>query len=105
MSVSRASEQRADLAAAAAGRSVARKTSQVASDAAERRAQHPELGLGKRRPLKARLAISSETVKPMPAMVPPPASAAQPTGGRSAPRLAKRSASEAPTIPSGLPSR
>ncbi len=40
-------------------------------------------------PSKASVAISSETVKPIPAIVPPPATAAQPTGGRSRPRLSR----------------
>ena len=41
-------------------------------------------------PSKASAAISSETVKPMPAIVPPPIVAAQPTGGRSRPAAQPR---------------
>ena len=33
------------------------------------------------------MAISSETVKPIPAIAPPPSTAPQPTGGRIRPRL------------------
>ena len=44
-----------------------------------------------------------ETVKPIPAMVPTPATAAQPTGGRSLPRLIRVSSQDAPAIPAGLP--
>ena len=36
-------------------------------------------------PEKASVEISSETVNPIPAIVPPPARAAQPTGGRMRP--------------------
>ena len=42
-------------------------------------------------------------MKPMPATAPPPASAAQPTGSRSLPRLSRVASHEAPTIPTGLP--
>ena len=49
-------------------------------------------------------AISSETVKPMPAIVPAPATAAQPTGGRSRPRLSRVTSQDVPMIPTGLPS-
>jgi hypothetical protein len=48
--------------------------------------------------------ISSETVNPMPAMVPAPVTAAQPTGGRSRPRDTRSSSQAAPTVPAGLPS-
>ena len=54
-------------------------------------------------PWKARAAIRSDTVKPMPAMGPPPATAAQPTGGRSRPRLSFVTSQEAETMPIGLP--
>ncbi len=47
--------------------------------------------------------MSSETVKPIPAIVPPPATAAQPTGGRSRPPLSRVTSQDAPTIPTGLP--
>lgn len=54
-------------------------------------------------PWKARLAISSDTVKPIPAIVPPPATAAQPTGGRIRPPLVRLTSAVAPTMPAGLP--
>ena len=44
-----------------------------------------------------------ETVKPIPAMVPTPVTAAQPTGGRSRPRLSRVSSQDAPAMPAGLP--
>jgi hypothetical protein len=45
-----------------------------------------------------------ETVKPIPAIVPAPATDAQPTGGRRRPRLILVASQLAPTIPIGLPS-
>ena len=52
---------------------------------AERGAEDAELRLLElASPSKASVATSSETVKPMPAIVPPPATAAQPTGGAAA---------------------
>ncbi len=55
-------------------------------------------------PLKASAAIRIETVKPIPAIAPPPIVAAQPTGGRSRPRLSFVTSQETPAIPTGLPS-
>ena len=55
-------------------------------------------------PWNARSAIRIETVKPMPASVPAPATDAQPTGGRNRPRLSFVASQVAPTIPIGLPS-
>jgi hypothetical protein len=51
------------------------------------------------------LAISSATVKPIPATAPPPATAAQPTGGRSRPRLSFTTSQEPPMMPIGFPAR
>jgi len=42
-------------------------------------------------------------MKPMPATAPAPVTAAQPTGGRIAPRLTRVSSQAAPTVPAGLP--
>ena len=53
-------------------------------------------------PWNASVAISSETVKPMPAIVPPPATAAQPTGGRSRPRLSRVTSQALPDDPDRL---
>ena len=47
--------------------------------------------------------MSSETVKPIPAIVPAPATDAQPTGGRRRPWLRRVASQVAPTIPTGLP--
>ena len=52
---------------------------------------------------KASEAISRDTMKPMPAMAPAPVTAAQPTGGRIAPRLTRVSSQAAPTVPAGFP--
>ncbi len=63
----------------------------------------PSFASSRRCPLNARLEISSETVKPMPANAPPAASSGELSGERG-PRTAGREASqEAPAIPSGLP--
>ena len=62
--------------------------SQVSDGGDERRrAARPSFASSSCSPWNASVAISSETVKPIPAIVPPPATAAQPTGGRSRPRL------------------
>jgi hypothetical protein len=42
-------------------------------------------------------------VNPIPAIVPPPATAAQPTGGRTRPRLTRVTSNEQPRMPTGLP--
>ena len=55
-------------------------------------------------PWKASEAISSDTVKPIPAIVPVPSTAAQPTGGRMRPRLTVVTSQAIPVVPSGLPS-
>ena len=86
------------------GRSaVARNTSQVRSDAQSAAESTPSFASSRRTPLNACVAISSEIVKPMPATVPAPATAAQPTGGRSRPRLSRVTSQEVPVIPIGLP--
>ena len=54
-------------------------------------------------PPNASVAISNETVKPMPAIVPPPATAAQPTGGRSRPPLTRVTSHVPLTMPTGFP--
>ena len=51
------------------------------------------------------MATSSDTVNPMPAIVPPPATASQPTGGRRRPRLSRVTSQDTPTMPTGLPTR
>jgi len=53
-------------------------------------------------PRKASVAIRSETVKPMPATVPAPPTAAQPTGGRSRPRVARVGSQVPLRMPIGL---
>jgi hypothetical protein len=53
--------------------------------------------------LKASVEIRSETVKPIPAIVPPPRTAAQPTGGLMRPRLIRVTSHVVPVIPIGFP--
>lgn len=54
--------------------------------------------------MKASVAISRDTVNPTPAIVPPPVTAAQPTGARRRPRDTVVTSHDIPTIPTGLPS-
>ena len=54
--------------------------------------------------MKARSEISSDTVKPIPAMAPPPARAAHPIGGRTRPRLTLFTSQDEPVTPTGFPS-
>src|SRR5207237_250333 len=58
----------------------------------------------RRRASEASVATKSAIVKPTPAIVPPPATAAHPTGARSRPPLSRVSSQELPRIPAGLPS-
>ena len=83
---------------------MARNTSHVSEEATAAAVSTPSFASSSVSPWKARLAIRSETVKPMPAMNPPPATAAQPTGGRSRPRLSFVTSSAAPVTPIGFPS-
>ncbi len=82
---------------------VARKTTQVSADASSAAESTPSLASLSATPLNARFAISSETVKPIPAIRPPPATATQPTGGRSRPWLSFVTSSDAPVMPMGFP--
>jgi hypothetical protein len=82
---------------------VARKTIQVRSAEQNAALKMPSLACSSSLPLKARLAISSATVKPIPARAPPPATAAQPTGGRSRPRLSFVTSQVLPITPTGFP--
>jgi hypothetical protein len=82
---------------------VARETNQVSTEETSAALRMPSLACSSCSPLKARVAISSDTVNPIPAMVPAPATAAQPTGGRSFPLLSTETSHEPPTIPIGLP--
>ena len=54
-------------------------------------------------PWKARLEISSETVKPMPATAPTPPSPGQLIGSRWPPNTRRVASHDAPMIPAGLP--
>jgi hypothetical protein len=63
----------------------------------------PSLASASRGPVNASVAIRMETAKPIPAIVPTPATAAQPTRGRSRPRLSRVNSHDAPVMPAGLP--
>ena len=95
----RRSSRRCPPARAAAGRAAASWPS--AAPASWRSARPPawsstpSLASASSWPWKARVAISSETVNPMPAIAPPPSTDAQPTGGRIRPLLS-RVTSQAP---------
>ena len=82
---------------------MARKTSQVTAGAASTVDKTPSLASCSSVPVKARVATSMDTAKPIPAIVPTPATVTQPTGRRSRPRLRRASSHDAPVMPSGLP--
>ena len=82
---------------------MARKTSQVIAGAATTVVRTPSLASCSWVPVKARVAIRMDTANPIPAIVPTPVTVAQPTGGRSRPRLSRVSSHDAPVMPSGLP--
>ena len=63
----------------------------------------PSLASSRRSPLNASVAIRIDTVNPMPAIAPPPTTAAHPTGGRSRPRLQTVTSHAVPAMPIGLP--
>ena len=65
----------------------------------------PSLASDSASPWNASEAISSDTVKPIPAIEPPPSTEAQPTGSRRRPRLSRVTSVAPPKIPIGLPTR
>src|SRR5450755_3399391 len=83
---------------------VVRNTTQVTPQDSAAAVSTPTLAYWSCSPVKARVAISRDTVKPIPAMVPPPATVAQPTGGRSTPRLILVTNHDPATMPTGFPS-
>src|SRR5438094_759727 len=86
------------------GRSaVARNSSQVIVAAPSAALRIPTFASSSCLPSNASVATRSETVKPIPAIVPPPATAAQPTGGCSRPRLSRVASHVHPRMPTGLP--
>src|SRR5450755_2055275 len=64
----------------------------------------PSLASSSRSPVKARLEISSETVKPIPAQAPPAASTGPLTGERGPWRAGREASHVPPQMPTGLPS-
>ena len=82
---------------------VSRKTTQLSAEAHSAADSTPTFASASWLPWKASEAISSDTMKPMPATAPAPVTAAQPTGGRIAPRLTRASSQAAPTVPAGFP--
>ena len=77
---------------------VTRNTVQVSADAQNAADRMPSFASASRVPWKASEAMSRATVKPIPAIAPAPATAAQPTGGWMRPRL---SAADQPRGPGG----
>jgi hypothetical protein len=84
---------------------VTRTATEVTTAAHSAADRMPTLACSSCVPLKARVAISRATVKPMPVMAPPPATTAHPTGGLSRPRLSRMTSHEKPRIPTGFPAR
>ncbi len=84
-------------------KAVARNTSQDKTEAVTAADKMPTFASASCTPRKAREAISSETMNPIPAMAPAPVTAAQPTGGLIRPRLARARSQAAPTVPIGFP--
>lgn len=82
---------------------VTRNTSQVTAGARTAEASTPSVASSSSGPVNASDATSSETVNATPAIVPPPATPAHPTGGRSRPRVAHVTSADVPTMPTGLP--
>ena len=82
---------------------MAAKTSQASTAESTAAVRIPRVASLRALPRKAIEAINSETVNPVPAVAPPPMTAAHPTGGRSRPRLAFVTRAEARVTPSGLP--
>ena len=81
-----------------------RSTAHANSGASTTEPSAPSLASSRRCPLKARLEISSETVKPMPAKAPPAASSGGLRGERGPCTAGREASHEAPAIPTGLPS-
>ena len=63
----------------------------------------PSLASARSVPVKASEAISSATVNPMPATVPTPSTAPQPTGGVSRRLVSLLTSHAVPAVPIGLP--
>ena len=84
-------------------RAVTLNTSQVTAEEHSAADRMPSLASASRVPWKASDAMSRDTVKPIPAMVPAPSTAAQPTGGRIRPRVTLLTSQAVPAVPTGLP--
>jgi len=84
-------------------RSVIWNTNQVSRAATTAAVSTPSVASFNSTPVNATEATSSETVKPIPAKVPPPRAAIQPTGGRSRPLVTLLTRAETVMIPAGLP--
>jgi hypothetical protein len=94
---------RARTCSRAGSSAAARKTSQVTAGAATTLDSTPSLASCSWVPVKASVAIRMDTANPIPAIAPTPATAAQPTGGRSLPWLTLVSSHDAPVMPTGFP--
>jgi len=95
--------KRARIRVLRGSRFVAVERSHVSPAAASAALRTPTFASASWVPWKASDAMRSETVKPIPAIVPPPATDAHPTGGRSRPLLMWVASQVEATIPTGLP--
>ena len=80
-----------------------RNTTQVSSVAMIAPDRMPSLASASSVPVKASEAISSATVKPIPATAPTPRTAPQPTGGVSRLLVTLLTSHAVPAVPTGLP--
>ena len=81
------------------------KMIQVRPDAPTAADRMPSLASASSVPCSASDAISSDTVKPIPATAPAPTTAPQPTGGRTRPRVIRVTSHAQPLVPAGFPTR
>ena len=80
-----------------------RNTSQVSSVAQIAPESTPSFASARSLPVKASEAMSSDTVNPMPATVPTPSTAPQPTGGARRRLVSLLTSHAMPAVPIGLP--
>ena len=84
-------------------RVVTKNTDQLSSAEATAAVRMPRVASLNAFPVNATDAMRRETVNPIPAIVPAPSTAAQPTGGRSRPPVNLVTSAAMPVTPIGLP--
>ena len=82
---------------------VMRNTAQARTEEIRAADRTPNFASTRSSPRKANVAISSETVNPIPEIMPPPKTAAHPTGGRIRPPVTCETNQDVPAMPSGFP--